>query len=568
MSGTLSALFKRYFGHAPVSVEPLPASGSHRRYVRLSDGAVSVMGVEGTDVAENKAFLGIARHFASKGINVPKVLAVSGDGLCYIQEDLGSVSLFDAVSAGRCSGRYCAEDISLLVKAISALPKIQFEGADGLDWGLCYPTARYGRRQVLFDLNYFKYDFLKILGVRFDEEALQDDLDALCEDILSEPAEVFMYRDFSPRNVMVRGGEPWFIDFQGGRRGTIYYDVASFVWQARSAYPQQVKDALIDAYLAALRIYRQIDRQEFVHRLMPFVLLRCLQTLGAYGFRGLIEGKEHFIRSIPAAIAGIRSLLPLKYPCLSSVLSSLEDYSLSAPGAVRGSTTIEEGLRPFSHPTSFADANNLSAAAEVAHSSAVATPSSAPGAVRGSTTIEEGLRPFSHPTSFADANNLPRVAVVPEGHPAAAEGTALTVEVMSFSYRRGLPVDASGNGGGYIFDCRSIHNPGRYEQYKSLTGRDKPVIDFIESGPEMATFLQDVFELLDAHIRKYLKRGFTHLQVAFGCTGGQHRSVYAAEHTAAWILERFPEVTVELFHREQDLHRRLSDQDPLKSSQA
>lgn len=158
--------------------------------------------------------------------------------------------------------------------------------------------------------------------------------------------------------------------------------------------------------------------------------------------------------------------------------------------------------------------------------------------------------------------------MVPEGHPAAAEGTALTVEVMSFSYRRGLPVDASGNGGGYIFDCRSIHNPGRYEQYKSLTGRDKPVIDFIESGPEMATFLQDVFELLDAHIRKYLKRGFTHLQVAFGCTGGQHRSVYAAEHTAAWILERFPEVTVELFHREQDLHRRLSDQDPLKSSQA
>ena len=524
MPSALNELFERLYGRMPEQVEPLPASGSHRRYVRLSGGGISVMGVEGTDVAENRAFVGIARHFASKGINVPKVLAVSGDGLCYLQEDLGSVSLFDAVSAGRNSGRYSAEDISLLVKTISALPKIQFEGADGLDWGLCYPTERYGRRQVLFDLDYFKYDFLKIWGTEFDEEALQDDLDALCEDIVSQEPDVFMYRDFSPRNMMVKGGEPWFIDFQGGRRGTIYYDVASFVWQARSAYPPEVKECLINAYLRALRPYRQMDRREFESRLMPFVLLRCLQTLGAYGFRGLVEGKEHFIRSIPSAISGIKALLPLKYPYLSQILSDLAPCG--AVSGSPGSTAFGEELRPFSHPTSFACANNLSAAAEVAP---------------------------------------PLEAVPTNGDPETAR---LTVEVMSFSYRKGLPQDASGNGGGYIFDCRSIHNPGRYERYKTLTGLDRDVIDFIESGPEMSAFLGSVQELLDAHIRKYLKRGFTHLQVAFGCTGGQHRSVYAAEHTAAWIRERFPDVTVNLFHREQGLHRTLPDPDPLKSSQA
>ena len=472
---SLESLFKHYTGAAPVSCEALTGSASHRRYFRLTgpDGR-TLIGVEGTDADENRAFLTIDRHFASKGINVPKVVAE--DGLCYLQEDLGSTVLYDALASGRTSGKYSEDEVALLRKTIAALPKIQVEGARGLDWSVCYPQPSFDARMVDFDLNYFKYDFLKLSGLEFNEVKLQDDFDRLRADLLSEYSDTFLYRDFNARNVMLVDGEPWFIDFQGGRRGPVYYDVASFLWQARARYPESLREDLLQTYLEALRAYGPVDEAHFRSRLRLFILFRMLQVLGCYGYRGLWEGKKPFIDSIPPALEIVKSLLPFAdYPYLSEVLASL-----SAP-----------------HPS-------------------------------------EGVL-FPEPSDSS---------------------SALTVTIYSFSFKKGIPEDTSGNGGGYVFDCRSVHNPGKYERFKQLTGLDKPVIDFLEEDGEILRFLDNVYSLVDAHVERFLQRGFTHLQVSFGCTGGQHRSAYSAQHLAEHLVAKYP-VKVHLIHRERGIEQWL-----------
>ena len=472
---SLESLFKHYTGAAPVSCEALTGSASHRRYFRLTgpDGR-TLIGVEGTDADENRAFLTIDRHFASKGINVPKVVAE--DGLCYLQEDLGSTVLYDALASGRASGKYSPDEVALLRKTVAALPKIQVEGARGLDWSVCYPQPSFDARMVDFDLNYFKYDFLKLSGLEFNEVKLQDDFDRLRTDLLSEYSDTFMYRDFNARNVMLVDGEPWFIDFQGGRRGPVYYDVASFLWQARARYPESLREELLQTYLDALRAYGPVDEAHFRSRLRLFILFRMLQVLGCYGYRGLWEGKKPFIDSIPPALEIVKSFLPFAdYPYLSEVLASL-----SAP-----------------HPS-------------------------------------EGVL-FPEPSDSS---------------------SALTVTIYSFSFKKGIPEDTSGNGGGYVFDCRSVHNPGKYERFKQLTGLDKPVIDFLEEDGEILRFLDNVYSLVDAHVERFLQRGFTHLQVSFGCTGGQHRSAYSAQHLAEHLVAKYP-VKVHLIHRERGIEQWL-----------
>ncbi len=474
----LESMFRQQFGCHPEAVTPLTGSGSHRRYFRLSGQGFSVIGVEGTDKRENEAFIALDRHFSAKGIRVPRVLCE--EGLCYLQEDLGDESLYGRAVEG---GRF---NRALLRKTMQELPRIQIEGARGLDWSVCYPQPAFDGRMVDFDLNYFKYDYLKLAGAEFDETLLQDDFDRLKADLLSEPSDTFLYRDFNARNVMVRDGEPWFIDFQGGRRGPLYYDVASFVWQARAAYPADLREELVKAYLDALKAYMPVDEVHFRERLRLFVLFRMLQVLGAYGFRGLWERKKHFIESIPFALKNVRELLPLpQYPYLSKVLAALDTPREVQPAG-----------------------------------SSVASPLVSPA----------GL--------------------------ASGETSALTVTVYSFSFKKGIPSDASGNGGGYVFDCRGTHNPGKYDAYKQLTGLDKPVTDFLEQDGEILRFLESVYTLVDAHVQRFLERGFTHLQVSFGCTGGQHRSVYAAEHLAAHLKEHFP-VKVHLVHRERDIVKDL-----------
>ena len=472
---SLESLFKQHTGAAPVSCVALTGSASHRRYYRLTgaDGQ-TLIGVEGTDADENRAFLTIDRHFASKGINVPKVVAE--DGLCYLQEDLGSTVLYDALAQGRASGDYSPEEVALLRKTLAALPKIQVEGARGLDFSVCYPQPSFDARMVDFDLNYFKYDFLKLSGLEFNEVFLQDDFDRLRTDLLAEPSDTFLYRDFNARNVMLVDGEPYFIDFQGGRKGPVYYDVASFLWQARARYPESLREDLLQTYLEALRAYGPVDEAHFRSRLRLFILFRMLQVLGCYGYRGLWERKQAFIDSIPPALDIVKSLLPLdKYPYLTEVLAALCG---DAP--------------------------------------------------------EEGL-----------GKNIP-----------SGERASLTVTVYSFSYKKGIPEDTSGNGGGYVFDCRSVHNPGKYERFKQLTGLDAPVIEFLEEDGEILRFLEHVYALVDAHVERFLSRGFTHLQVSFGCTGGQHRSAYSAQHLAEHLAAKYP-VKVHLIHRERGIEQWL-----------
>ncbi len=475
----LEKLFKKYAGEEPGKMTALTGSASNRRYFRIEGAACgSVMGAAGTDVLENNAFITLAGHFRSKGIAVPEVLAVSADGMRYLQEDLGGDVLGDRVAAVNKAGGFSSaeatdealrETVELLCRTMAALPKIQFEGAQGLDFNVCYPQPSFDRRMVMFDLNYFKYCFLKPSGLEFNEVRLQDDFERLADELTKEESGTFLYRDFNARNVMIRDGQPYFIDFQGGRRGPIYYDVASFIWQARAKYPRWLKEKMLGSYLGALKDYMVIERGSFDRRLNLFILFRTLQVLGAYGFRGLIEHKAQFVTPIPQALADLKELLPSvenEYTYLYEVLAAM--------------------------------------------------------------------------------TTLPKFS-------AAAEDDRLEVKVYSFSYRKGIPADMSGNGGGYVFDCRSIHNPGRYEPYKKLTGRDREVIDFLEDDGEITGFLEHVYGVVEPHVETYSKRGFTSLMVSFGCTGGQHRSVYCAEHLAHRLAAKYPDVRIRLIHREQGI---------------
>lgn len=467
----LAQLYQSYTGEAPTSIEPLPGAGSNRKYFRLK-GKESLIGVYGTSTEENRAFIYMARHFSQKGLPVPRILAESPDQSVYLQDDLGDTSLFQLIKQGRESGNFSDEETNILKQTIRLLPQIQFEGSKEMDFSYCYPLATFNRRSVLWDLNYFKYCFLKATGLEFQENLLEDDFERMADTLLQIEPQVFMYRDFQSRNVMIREEEPYFIDFQGGRKGPFYYDVASFLWQAKANYPDSLRQELLNEYIDALRPYHAIDKEQFLTTLRHFVLFRTLQVLGAYGFRGYFEKKAHFIQSVPYAIENLRQLLETdfsEYPYLCLMLRKLTELP-----------------------------------------------------------------------QFASIRNRRK----------------LTVRVMSFSYKKGIPEDPSGNGGGYVFDCRAVHNPGKYEQYKQLTGRDKPVIDFLEQDGEILQFLEHVDALADAHVQRFLERGFTNLSICFGCTGGQHRSVYSAEHVAHHLNEKFG-VRIRLIHREQHIEQIL-----------
>ena len=466
----LVELYKKVFSVEPESCTPLTGSASNRKYYRMSGEGGSCIGVVGTDVRENEAFLSIAGHFRAKGINVPEVYAVSDDGMAYIQQDLGNAVLFDMLTEARKTGEGMDRVNDLLCKTMSMLPKIQFEGAEGLDFSVCYPQPSFDRRMVMFDLNYFKYCFLKPSGLEFNEVALQDDFERFADDLLVGDTDTFLYRDFNARNIMVCGDEPYFVDFQGGRRGPVFYDVASFAWQARAKFTDAQKEAMLSAYLSSYASYASVDEGSFRSSLRLFVLFRLLQVLGAYGFRGWVEHKANFVTSIPAAIAEMKAWLADpsdRYPYLMRVLGRLVE------------------LPRFNEPRH-----------------------------------DDGV---------------------------------LEVKVYSFSFKKGVPHDPTGNGGGYVFDCRSIHNPGRYEPYKKLTGRDEPVIRFLEDDGEILGFLDHAYGIVDSHVETYRKRGFTSLMVSFGCTGGQHRSVYSAEHMAHHLAQKYPDIHVRLIHREQGI---------------
>lgn len=462
-------LYRTYTGHEAEEVTELPSSGSNRRYFRLH-GPQTLIGVSGTSIEENRAFIYMADHFRQKGLPVPEVYAQSNDQSFYLQEDLGDTLLFDAIEKGRKSSVFDESEKTLLRQTITKLPEIQFMGSDGFDFSYCYPQEEFNQRSILWDLNYFKYCFLKATGMEFQENRLEDDFLKMSDVLLRNQSATFMYRDFQSRNVMIRDGQPWFIDFQGGRKGPVYYDVASFLWQAKAKYPEDLRQELLLDYIEALRKYMPVDEKYFLSQLRHFVLFRTLQVLGAYGFRGYFEKKPHFIQSVPFAIENLRQLLKQDYP----------EYPYLC-GLLRELTELKQ---------------------------------------------------------FSD--DLQR--------------RTLEVKIISFAYKKGIPNDPTGNGGGFVFDCRAINNPGKYERYNHFTGLDEPVIRFLEEDGEITVFLEHVYDLVDASVKRYLDRGFTNLMVCFGCTGGQHRSVYSAQHLAEHLHQKFG-VKVSLTHREQNIEQ-------------
>ena len=327
----ISTLYKQVTGQQHDNIELLTGSGSNRQYFRMT-GIRSLIAVRGESIAENRAFIYMARHFRSKGIPVPEVLAVSDDESCYIQEDLGDTLLFNAISNGRTTGEFSENEKGLIRKSISLLPSIQFKGAEGMDFGICYPLSDFNRRTIMWDLNYFKYCFLKATGISFNESTLEDDFEEMTEILLKASSDTFMYRDFQSRNVIIKDGVPYFIDFQGGRKGPIYYDVASFLWQAKANFNNDLREEMIETYISEASKFTKINPAEFRKTLHHFVVFRTMQVLGAYGFRGLFERKLHFIESIPYALNNLQTLFKdhlNEFPYLSKLLMQLSQMDIN-----------------------------------------------------------------------------------------------------------------------------------------------------------------------------------------------------------------------------------------------
>lgn len=455
----LQSLFESFYNLSDIKFSPIAGSGSDRLYFRMTSGEITCIGTFVPDASEGRCFVTLAQDFVKVGHAVPEIYAVSDDYHCYLQEDLGDSSLFSYLSD---------PNVESLVKE-TLLRLASLQKTPEYIWKSDCINKDFSRRQILWDLNYFKYEYLKPRNIVFDEEILEDDFERLSEKLLSVPDEFngFMMRDCQSRNVMINTSGPVFIDFQGGRKGPALYDAVSFLWQARADFSEDFRKTMLDFYSMAYCNGDIQKKNEMLSMLNEMVLFRTLQVLGAYGFRGLVQQKSHFLLSIPGALGNLRALLDKGvlecYPELKKVASALVSD-------VMFQRSYSSGL--------------------------------------------------------------------------------LTVEIYSFSYKRGYPQDLSGNGGGFVFDCRALHNPGRYKEYQLLTGKDKAVIEFLEKRGEIQSFLSSVWSLTDAAIERYLLRGFTHIQISFGCTGGQHRSVYSAEQTALHVKKVFPEANVRLIHRE------------------
>jgi aminoglycoside/choline kinase family phosphotransferase len=473
----LADLFAQHFGVAPSEIGDLRAHGSDRKLYRLrsADGRTAV-GVEYAEREENAAFVGFSRHFRAAGLPVPAIYAEDLAANVYLEEDLGDLTLFDLLQRERGDSPDVPPAIaSVYEQSVRWLAQLQIQAGRGLDYQLCYPHSAFDRRSMMWDLNYFKYYFLKLAKVSFHEQRLENDFDALCALLLQAPSDFFLYRDFQSRNIMVREGRPWFIDYQGGRRGALPYDLASLLLDAKANLPFAFRDHLKEIYLRTASGLTAIDPEQFEDFFRGFSLIRVLQAMGAYGYRGFYERKPHFLQSVPYAIRNLERLL--------------------AGGDLR-----HRGL-PVAMPE-----------------------------------LQQALHRLVASTQL---RTLAEVAV------------PLTVRVESFTYQRGYPADSSGHGGGFVFDCRALPNPGREAAFARLTGRDAEVAAWLGNHDAVGQFLAQVQLLLEPTLVTYQQRHFTHLSVAFGCTGGQHRSVYCAEALGEWLRAR-PGVTVEVQHREQE----------------
>ena len=466
----LQRLFEQRFGTPAVRVLALQGQlgGSGRRIVRLTSDKVRAIGILYDVREENVAFLEFSRHFRRHGLPVPEIYAEDLNHGAYLEEDFGDTTLFEFLSKNRVGEKIGADAVEAYRKVVAVLPRFQIEAGRDLDYSVCYPRGSFDRQSIAWDLNYFKYYFLRLAGIGFNEQALEDDFDRLTNFLLSADCNYFLYRDFQSRNVMLKNGEPFFLDYQGGRKGALQYDVASLLYDAKADLPPELRQQLLDLYLDKLGGFVEVKRESFLHYYYSYVYVRIMQALGAYGFRGFYERKAHFLQSVPYALKNLRWLL----------------HNVKVPIAL---------------PTLMEAFNSMLASEKL-----------------------QGL---------------------------ASEAENLAVRIWSFSFHRGLPKDESGHGGGFVFDGRSLPNPGREERFKTLTGRDAPVIDYLNQQESVHQFLASVMSLVDASVSEYQRRGFKSLMVSFGCTGGQHRSVYLAEQLAKRLRGRNG-VEVVVRHRE------------------
>ncbi len=455
----LKKLFEQHFHAPPERVVPLQGElgGSGRKIIRLANQKAHAIGILYGVREENVAFLEFSKHFRRHGLPVPEIYAEDLSHGAYLEEDLGDTTLFEFLSKNRAGEHIAPQVVEAYRKVVAVLPRFQVEAARELNYSVCYPIASFDRQSIAWDLNYFKYYFLRLAGIPFNEQALEDDFNRLTEFLLSAPRDYFLYRDFQSRNILLRNGDPFFVDYQGGRKGALQYDIASLLYDAKADLPPELRQRLLDHYLNTLAGFIQLDRAAFLQHFYPYVYIRILQALGAYGFRGFYERKAHFLQSVPYALKNVRWLLhhiqlPIELPTLMNAFHSM---------------LASEKLL--------------------------------------------GL---------------------------AAESENLVVRVFSFSFHQALPKDETGHGGGFIFDGRSLPNPGREERFKSLTGKDAPVIDYLNQQESVHQFLASVFSLVDSSVSNYQQRDFKNLMVSFGCTGGQHRSVYLAEQLAKRLRAR------------------------------
>ena len=466
----LKKLFEQHFRLPVERVQPLHGQlgGSGRKLIRLAGGQFSAIGVLYDVREENVAFLEFSRHFRQRGLPVPEIYGEDLGRGAYLEEDLGDTTLFEFLSNNRAGEMIAPEAIEAYRKVAAVLPRFQIEGGKDLNYKVCYPRASFDRQSIAWDLNYFKYYFLRPAGIPFNEQALEHDFGRLTKFLLNADRDYFLYRDFQSRNIMLRDSHPFFVDYQGGREGALQYDIASLLYDAKADLPPELRQQLLDHYLDALARFTDLDRAAFMRHYYAYVYVRIMQALGAYGFRGLYERKAHFLQSVPYALRNVRWLL------------------------------------------------------------------------------QHVQLPIALPALMA---TFERMAVTEKLQSPATETENLTVRIVSFSFHRGLPKDETGNGGGFVFDARGIPNPGREERFASLTGKDAPVIEFLDGQESARRFLANATSLVDASVSEYQRRKFKHLMVSFGCTGGQHRSVYLAEQLAKH-LRGSNGVEVSLEHRE------------------
>ncbi len=454
--------------------ELIPMSGGDRRYCRLYTPTTSYIGCYNTNVKENETFFYFTTHFRKFQVPIPKVIAINDARDIYLLQDLGTQSLLEKLEQDGPTEQV----LNLFKKSIQQLVRMQIVAGASLDYDRCLTAKEFGKQAILSDLLYFKYYFLDTLKIPYDKQQLGEDFEDLSAYLTKTEFKYFMFRDFQSRNIIVKDDEVYFIDYQGGMKGALQYDVASLLWQAKADLSSEWKTILLEYYMTCIKEHlpTAINQDVFVHQYHGYVLIRLVQVLGAYGFRGLFERKAHFLTSIPLALRNLKWFLEHKQ--VGILVPELE---------------------------------------KILH-----------------IIVQDDIISKYEPIQ-------------------AQPNTPLVVTIKSFSYKKsGIPIDATDNGGGFVFDCRGIHNPGRYEPYKQLTGRDKEVQDFLEQRTNMPDFLNNIYNIVDINVEDYLNRNFEHLAINFGCTGGQHRSVYAAEQVARHLRNKY-KVKVQLEHVEQGI---------------